>query len=151
MKKPFEIYILCFLLLFLSLGALYGGGSLIISPDGSLLQMDKSWLDLIPFSNFLVPGIILFALLGIFPLVALIGLFILKNNRLFSSINIYKDKSWGWTFSLYAGIICLFWIIIQQLVAEYLILQSIMAANGLLIIITSLLPRVQKYYTKNNF
>jgi hypothetical protein len=151
MKKPFEIYILCFLLLFLSLGALYGGGSLIISPDGSLLQMDKSWLDLIPFPSFLIPGIILFTLLGVFPLVAMIGIFYRKSNRIFNFINIYPDKSWGWTFSLYTGIICLFWIIIQQLVSEYFVLQPIMAANGLLIIIASLMPRVQKNCTRNNF
>ncbi len=146
MKRPFEIYILSLLLLFLSVGAMYGGGSLILSPDGSLLQMDPEWLGLIPFSSFLVPGIFLFMLLGIFPLFALVGLLFRKKNRIFNFLNIYPEKYWGWTFSLYSGIICIFWIIIQQLLAEYFILQSIIAAIGVLIVVFSLMPRVQKFY-----
>ena len=148
MKRPFEIYILAFFLLFLSTGAIYGGGSLIISPDGSLLQMDPKWLDLIPFPNYLIPGIILFTLLGIFPLISLFGLFYGKANPLFNRINIYREKHWGWTFALYSGIISIAWIIIQQLMAEYFVLQSVIGINGLLIIILSLLPCVQKYYSK---
>lgn len=148
MKKPFEVYILCLFLLFLSVGALYGGGGLIISPDGSLLKMDKTWLDKIPFHSYLIPGLILFTLLGIFPLVALAGLFIRKSNRFFNFINIYPNISWGLTFSLYSGIISIIWIIVQQLTTEYFILQPIISGVGITIIILSLLPNIQKFYTK---
>ncbi len=150
MKRPFEIYILSFLLLFLSAGAIYGGGSLIISPDGTLLQMDPKWLDLIPFPNYLIPGIILFSVLGFFPLIALFGLFYRKKVPFFNIINVYSDKHWGWTFSLYTGIISVVWIIVQQIMAEYFILQSIIAGNGILIIILTLIPRVQKFYIINS-
>ncbi len=147
MKRPVEIYILCFLLLFLSLGAIYGGGSLILSPDGSLLHMDSEWLDLIPFPSFLIPGIVLFTLLGIFPMVAIFGLLFQNRNRGLNFLNMYSEKYWGWTFTLYSGLICIVWIIIQQLMAEYFILQSIIAAVGILIVIFSLMPRVQRFYT----
>ncbi len=146
MKRPFEIYMLSFLLLFLSAGAIYGGGSLILSPDGKLLKMDSKWLDLIPFPDYRIPGIILFTLLGIFPLLSLFGLFYQKAIPLFNSINIYREKHWGWTFSLYSGIISMIWIVVQQIMAEYFILQSIIAGNGILIVILCLLPGVQKYY-----
>ncbi len=53
MKRPFEIYILGFLMLFLSVGAIYGGGSLVAAPDGSLLKMEELWLDKLPFPDFL--------------------------------------------------------------------------------------------------
>ncbi len=151
MKRPFEIFILSFLLLFLSAGAIYGGGSFIISPDGSLLQMDEGWLDLIPFTNFLIPGIILFTMLGIFPFFALIGLFYRKSNRKLNLLNIFREKHWGWTYSLYSGIICIVWIIVQQIMTEYFVLQPVISAVGILIVIVCLIPRVQKFYTKEPF
>lgn len=146
MKRPFEIYILSFLILFLSVGAIYGGGSLIVAPSGSLLKMEESWLEKLPFPDFLIPGIILFLFLGIFPLIGLIGLFIRKENRILNSINVYNDKFWGWTYSLYAGIISLVWIISQQLLTAYFILQPLIAGVGLLVVIFALMPRVQKYF-----
>ena len=150
MKRPFEIYFLSLLLIFLSAGAIYGGGSLILSPDGSLLQMDEGWLELIPFHNFLIPGIILFVTLGLFPLVALLGLFSQKNNHLLNLLNIFKDKHWGWTYSIYTGIISIIWIIVQQFLTEYFVLQPVISFVGISIIILCLLPRVQKFYQLNN-
>jgi hypothetical protein len=147
MKRPFEVYVLCLLLLFMSVGAIYGGGSLIISPDGSILKMEAGWLNLTPFSNFLIPGIILFTFLGIFPLISFTGLFYRKNSRILNWLNIYPEKYWGWTFSLYTGIICITWIIIQQLMTEYFILQPVIAAVGVLIVVFCLMPRVQRFYT----
>ncbi|HPE77389.1 MAG TPA: hypothetical protein PLC80_14955 [Draconibacterium sp.] len=146
MKRPFEIYILGFLILFLSVGAIYGGGSLIVAPNGSLLKMEESWLEKLPFPDFRIPGIILFLFLGIFPLIGLIGLFIRKENRILNSINVYNDKFWGWTYSLYTGIISIVWIISQQLLTAYFILQPLIAGVGLLVVIFALMPRVQKYF-----
>jgi hypothetical protein len=56
--------------IFLGLGALFGGGALILAPDGHLLGMPTTLLAGSPFPSFLVPGIVLFALLGLAPLVA---------------------------------------------------------------------------------
>ena len=67
-RKPFALNILLFLLLFLSLGALFGGGALMLDPTGELLQMPVTMLKGSPFNDFLIPGLILFTILGIFPL-----------------------------------------------------------------------------------
>lgn len=147
MKRPFEIYLLCFLMLFISAGAIYGGGSLIISLDGTLLKMDPDWLKMLPFPNYFIPGIILFIFLGIFPLVALAGLFIRKNNKILNKINFFRDRNWGWTYTLYTGIISIIWIVIQQLLTNYFVLQPIISVTGILIVIFTMVPRVQKYYT----
>jgi hypothetical protein len=56
--------------IFLGLGALFGGGALILAPDGRLLGMPPSLLAGSPFHSYLVPGIILFTLVGIAPLTA---------------------------------------------------------------------------------
>jgi hypothetical protein len=147
MKRPYEVYVLCLLLLFLSVGAIYGGISLIISPDGSMLKMDSGWLNLIPFSSFLIPGIILFVFLGIIPLFSLTGLFYRKKIPAVNFLNIYPGKNWGWTFSLYSGIICITWIIIQQMLTDFFFLQPIIAAVGVLIVVICLMPCVQRFYT----
>jgi hypothetical protein len=54
----------------LGLGALAGGGALVLAPDGSLLGMPLATLDGTPFGSFLVPGLILFWVLGVAPLVS---------------------------------------------------------------------------------
>lgn len=146
LKRPFEVYLLCLLLLFLSVGALYGGGALIIKPDGSLLHM-QPWLSKIPFPDFLIPGIILFVLNGLLPLPVVAGLLLKPDAKFLSAMNIYKEKHWSWTFSLYCGIIAIAWIIVQQFITEYFILQPIISLTGLLIIVLTLMPRVVKHYT----
>jgi len=150
MKRPFETWILYLLLALLSINAFYGGISLILAPDGSLLGMQPGWLDKSPFSNYFVPGILLTVFMGIFPLITLFGLLTKNQNRFFNLLNIYPEKNWGWTFSLYCGITTNIWIIVQQLMAEYFILQTMIAAVGLLILIATLLPRVMWHYTLNN-
>lgn len=56
--------------IFLGLGALGGGGLFILAPDGHLLGMTTRMLAGTPFHSFLVPGIILFAFIGVTPLLA---------------------------------------------------------------------------------
>jgi hypothetical protein len=56
--------------IFLGLGALFGGGLLILAPDGRLLGMPATLLAGTPFPSFLVPGICLFVFVGIAPLLA---------------------------------------------------------------------------------
>ena len=126
--------------------AFYGGISFILEPDGSLLKIDTEWLNRTPFKNFFIPGILLILFMGVLPVIALIGLFTKKKLRFLSALNCFPEKRWGWTFALYSGIITNIWIIVQQLFTEYFVLQPVIAAVGMLIIITSLLPRVQKYY-----
>ena len=129
------------------MGALYGGGALIVKPDGTLLGM-KPWLSKIPFRNFLMPGIILFLMNGVLPLVTAIGLLVRFNVSWLERFNIYGNKYWAWTFSIYCGIITITWIIVQQFVTDFFVLQPIVALTGLLIITMALIPAVIQYYTE---
>src|ERR1700682_3951495 len=56
--------------IFLGIGALFGGGALILAPDGHLLGMPTKLLSGSPFSSYLVPGLVLFTLIGLAPLLA---------------------------------------------------------------------------------
>lgn len=148
MKRPFETWILTVLLFVLSANAIYGGICLILQPDGSLLSTSAGWHKKMPFSNFVIPGILLLFFLGFLPVISLFGMFLKRKPGLPEAINCFPEKQWGWTFALYSGIIANIWIIVQQFIAGYFILQPVVAALGMLIIITALLPRIQRYYTK---
>jgi hypothetical protein len=150
MKRPFETWILIVLLALLAINAFYGGISLMLAPDGSLLKMQPGWLDNSPFNSYFIPGLLLLLMNGVFPLVAVFGLITKSQNQILNRLNIYKNRCWGWTFAIYSGIITNSWIIVQQLMAEYFILQTIIAGVGLLIIVTALLPRVMQYYGFSN-
>lgn len=57
--------------------AIAGGGMLVASPDGALLHMQSSVLAHTPFSTFLVPGLVLLALVGMTNAIA--GLLVLRD------------------------------------------------------------------------
>ncbi len=54
----------------LGVGAVGGGIALMVGPDGEILPLPVSALAGSPFANYFVPGAILFAILGLGPLVA---------------------------------------------------------------------------------
>lgn len=50
---------------FNGLSGLAGGFGLIANPDGEALTMSTDWLQSTPFTNFLIPGIVLFTFNGL--------------------------------------------------------------------------------------
>ena len=56
--------------IFLSVGALGGGGALLLGPRGEFIPLPTSALQGSPFETYFAPGLILFLVLGIGPLVA---------------------------------------------------------------------------------
>lgn len=54
---------------FIGLGAVVGGGALILAPDGSILGLPLEALENSPFSTYLIPGVVLLAVNGIGSLV----------------------------------------------------------------------------------
>ncbi|MEO2206617.1 hypothetical protein ABGV42_23160 [Paenibacillus pabuli] len=81
---------------FLGIGAIVGGGGLIIDPSGSLLHMPNSLLEHSPFGNFLFPGIILLLVLGIMPIVIAISLIAHSHWGIGEKLNLYPDRYWAW-------------------------------------------------------
>ena len=96
--------ILLILLGFLALGAIGGGGVLIISPTGELIGMPLSELRNSPFNSFLLPGVILFSVLGLIPLLLIIALVKKPDSELAEQFNLFKDMHWSWTFCIYIAI-----------------------------------------------
>ena len=55
---------------FIGIGAFFGGGLLILAPDGHLLGLTTKMLIGTPFDSFLLPGILLFTFIGVVPMTA---------------------------------------------------------------------------------
>lgn len=56
--------------LLLGVSAVFGGGALVLAPDGHLLSMPASMLDGTPFNDYLGPGLVLLIVIGVGPLAA---------------------------------------------------------------------------------
>jgi hypothetical protein len=141
--------ILLILLAFLGLGAIFGGGVLMISPSGNLFGMPLSMLERSPFSNFLIPGIILFVVLGLIPIYLIFALIKKPKNRLAEQINFFYDLHWAWTFSIYIAFALIIWIQVEMIFLQDVHwLHSFYMFIGLAIIFVALLPQVRNQYKK---
>lgn len=143
------LYLLYFLHLFLGINACIGGFLLMLKSDGSLLKMNHVFLKNSPFSNFFIPGVLLFTCVGLLSVLTLCGLIFKFNLKILNTMNIYSDRHWAWAFSLYTGITTILWITIQLLITEYFWIQPIIILVGLSILICSLTPGVMEHYKTN--
>ena len=147
MKKPYLIYLLIFLVFFQALSGLGGGIALVFSPSGKTIEMPLSMIENTPFANFLIPGLFLLLILGLFP--TLLGYAMIKepNWNWANKLNVYKKYHFLWAYSTYLGLILIFWINIQIfMIGGGHILQFIYGILGVLIVIVTLSPQVMNYY-----
>ena len=87
------------LLFFNGISAIFGGGGLILDPTGSSMQMPIELLECSPFSNFLIPGIILFSVNGLF--------------NLFVGILGIRKNTWFPLLTIVCGLLLVSWLTIQ--------------------------------------
>ncbi|MFC2129259.1 hypothetical protein ACFLQX_00610 [Bacteroidota bacterium] len=146
-QNHFGKNLLIFLLGFLSLGALGGGIALIISPDGSAIQMPLELIDNSSFNNYLIPAIILFTVFGMMPIGIIFALIRKPQSKFFNRLNLLSDHHFAWTFAVYMGFGQIIWINIQTLIMNAVgIIHTAYAGLGILIICIALLPNTRKNY-----
>jgi hypothetical protein len=150
MKTNFERNILVCLLSFLGISALGGGLFLIISPSGKLIGgLPLSILKNSPFQDFLIPGIILFLVIGIVPLLTAIALIKKPMSVFAEKLNVFKDLHWSWSFSIYVAFALIIWIQVESIFVQSVgWLQTFYLLYALPIIIIALLPKVRLKYKK---
>lgn len=101
------------------LSALLGGIMLITDPSGQKLDLSLEWLQNSPFTNYLIPGIILFLLIG---MTNVWGMWLTFNKK-------EKRAAFGTVF----GLILMGWIIAQVIWIGYKdFLQPLYFTTGLL-------------------
>jgi hypothetical protein len=139
-----------FLLAFLGLSAIGGGGALIISPSGKLLGgLPLSILQNSPFTNFFIPGIILFVVLGLFPTILIFALRKKISSPFAEQFNFFKDMHWAWTFSIYVAFALIIWTQVETIFVQGVgWLQTFYMLYAIPMIVVALLPQVRDLYKK---
>ena len=137
---------------FLAIGAIGGGIVLIISPKGELIGLPLSEFKNMPFDSYLIPGIILFSVLGVIPSLLIPALIKKPNSRIAEQINLFNDMHWSWTFSIYIAFALIGWIHIELIFLQGVVhwLQTFYMFYAVLIIIIALLPQIRNIYNKKN-
>lgn len=115
-------YIAIFLLLFNGIGALYGGGLLIVDPTGKLLQLPYEYIKDTVFGNYLLPGIVLFLFLGVGSIVL-------------TALTFFRKYNYG-RLMMYLGLIIVVWLSVQLITIRITyFLQYIIGAVALLLVL----------------
>ena len=92
------------LLAFNGIGAMYGGSMLIYDPSGEMLGLPIEILKHAPFSDFFLPGLILFIILGLGSIVSCI-------------VTIMKIRSYPFLI-IFSGLAITIWISVQMLMLQ---------------------------------
>lgn len=120
-----------------------------MAPDGSILQMPLSMLEHSPFSSYLIPGVMLFTLLGVYPLVVAYSLWRRPAWRWPDVLNLSKERHWSWAASLSVGIILVIWITVQVLLIRSIaFLHVLYFVWGWVLILLTLKDTVRQYYSR---
>jgi hypothetical protein len=137
-------YVLIILIGFVGISACFSGPLLIADPSGKLIQFPEGTLDNIPFPSFLIPGIILTIIIGIYPL--LVTLWLLFPKML--HIPVKGPLQPRWYAAMSVGIAIMIFIIVQLLfIPSKMFLQYVYLLTGILICTVCLSPSIRKYYS----
>jgi len=148
--KMKSTHMLIALLLFLGVGAIFGGFILIISPSGRLFGMPLSLLHHSPFKDFMYPGIILFSIIGLVPIYTAYALVNKPENKVAQNLNCYRDMHLAWTFCIYISFALILWIQVEMTIIKVVhwshTLYMILA---IAILFTALLPGVRQSFRRS--
>jgi hypothetical protein len=135
-KRPGTVWGLIVLTAIQALGGIPAGIGLVSDPIGNI-GMPLSILEGSPFKDFLIPGLILLVVLGMFPLVVLYGL--------------VRRRRWGWWLSIAVGGALVIWIATEVALLGYLSgagigLQIGFGLLGLAIIVLALVRPTRRFF-----
>jgi hypothetical protein len=143
-QSPLSVRILFWLMVFLATGGLITAPLLIIAPDGSIIGMPLGIMHSGPFTNFLIPGVIMLLFLGIYPALMAWGLWKKPAWRWANAFNPFKRYHWSWVGSLAAAIIVIIWLTVELLWVGFSALLALYYVWSGLVILFALLPSARK-------
>jgi len=146
MKRPFMLWPLVIVLVFLSLGGFSGAIPMLLDPaSGGYLQFEEL-LPLLPVSNFILPGLFLLGFMGFFPLLLAYGLIAKPNwlrvDRLFN----WSKHHWAWTGCIILVVGTAIWLGYEGWLVGWWPITKITAVLGGLILLIASIPNVRKAY-----
>lgn len=145
-ERPPALYALLLLIGTLSVAGFVGGWSLMTDRTGTSLQADLAWLDRTPVHDFLLPGLFLFLVYGLFGLILMWGLWTGRSFGPLTRLDGRTGHHWSSWGAIALGSILVAWIAFELFVIPDVIwLQPALAAVGLAIIGLALLPSARAY------
>ena len=110
--RNFKGFSMIYLYALLAFGAFISGAMLIIDPSGTTMGLAKDLLFNSPFQNYLIPGLLLF--------------FVIGGSQALSAYALIKGKAYMKESLLFAGLSLLMWIVVQLFLLGYVFfLQAI--------------------------
>ncbi len=149
-RTPPAVFVLILLHAILGLGAIGGSIMLIVDPSGGKMGMPLSILERTFFPSYLIPGILLLLIFGVFPLLVAYALRRQPKWPIAEAVNPYSDELHpAWALSLYIGFGQIIWITVQTYMMNAVAAVHLgYTALGLLILIVTLLPSVRTFCLK---
>ena len=146
MKRPFMLWPLILVLIFLAMGGISGGIPMLADPaNGGYLQFGEMLPDL-PVSNFILPGLFLLIVMGIFPLLLAYALIARPAWRWVDRLFQWSKYHWAWTGTLILVGIITIWLVYEGWLIGWFPITYISAILGLLILFFAMLPSMRKFY-----
>jgi len=133
--RPIFLLVLIVLLALLGSGGFGGGIAMFMDPSGAAMGLPLDLLEGLPISNFILPGIFLVVVMGIFPLVI--------------AWSLWNHRSWGWLATIGQSIILILWISFQFLLwGDPIALQWVYLIWGLVMLGLCFVPSVKNSLTE---
>ena len=121
---------------------------MLLDPSGSSLQM-ADVLPLLPVSNYVLPGLFLLFIMGLFPVLLIYGLIARPDWIWLESTFPKLQYHWAWAGVVLLGVVLAVWLIVEGVLIGFKwAIQYVTAINGLLILLFVFLPPVKRFYQR---
>jgi uncharacterized BrkB/YihY/UPF0761 family membrane protein len=131
-SRPFSLWLYLAGALGLGASALFGGGMLVRDPTGASMEMPVEWLGGTPFPDYLVPGLLLFTVLGVGSFVVTYGLL--------------RRRDWALTAAVGLGVALVGWLVVQMvLIQMFHPFHVIYGGLGVALVLLATRPSMREY------
>jgi hypothetical protein len=145
-SRPVSVWTLVTFLLILAMCGILGGYTLASDPSGKSMGLAEV-LPLLPVSDFLLPGIFLFVVMGVIPFALAYSLMARKRSPLAESLTGWSKHHWSWTSTVLLGIVLVVFLVMESAyVGFHIPFQYVTAFLVFGIMVTAFLPEVEKIY-----
>ena len=145
--RPSSLRWLLGCLTFLGVSATFGGVVLVGSPSGRWMHIPLSVLQYSPFSDFLIPGLILGLLFGLGSFVTVLALWWRPTWPPAGAITRLTGEHWAWSAAVALGIGQIIWIVTETVMVRGIDgLQVLYGSLGVLIVVLAFQPDVRRSF-----
>ena len=137
------------ILLLEGVGGLLGGVQMLGDPFGSPMGMSIEMLAGTPFGSYLIPGLLLTLVLGVYPLLAALLLWWRPAWRAMAPLERLTGCHWSWCVAVTAGLAMIVWIGVQvAMLGPVHFLQAVVAGMGLVVVAVAFTPVMRRSYQR---